>query len=186
MDLTRESFDQLLAWLHSDPEEAGARYVKIRSGLVKKFTSHHCSQPEKLADVTIDRVAKKLPEIVDTFVGERERYFYRVAYYVLLESINKSADEVELTERMPLVAPDDDDDVEAEFECLDKCMGGLPPQTKDLITNYYRGEKGAKIRQRRELAVKLNVELPILRVLVLRIRQDLRACILDCLRTLGR
>jgi len=186
MDLTRESFDQLLAWLHSDPEEAGARYVKIRSGLVKKFTSHHCSQPEKLADITIDRVAKKLSEIIDTFVGERERYFHRVAYYVLLESINKSADEVELTETMPLVAPDKDEDVESEFECLEKCMEGLPSQKQDLIRNYYRGDKGAKIRQRKELAVKFNVELPVLRVLALRIRQDLRGCIIDCLRVLDR
>ena len=184
MDLTRESFDQLLAWLHPDSEEAGAKYVKIRSGLVKKFASHHCSQPERLADITIDRVAKKLPEIIDTFVGERECYFYRVAYYVLLESMNKGADEVELTERMPLVAPDKDDDVEAEFECLEKCMEGLSPQKEDLIRNYYCGEKGAKIRQRKELAVKFNVELPVLRVLALRIRQDLRACIIDCLRAL--
>jgi hypothetical protein len=186
MDLTRESFVRLLAWLHPDAEEAGARYVKIRSGLVKKFTSHHCLQPEKLADLTIDRVAKKLPEIVDTFVGERERYFHRVAYYVLLESMHKNADEIELTETMPLVAPEKDEDIESEFECLEKCMEGLPSEKQDLIRNYYRGDKGAKIRQRKELAVKLNVELPVLRVLAMRIREDLRGCILDCLRVLAR
>lgn len=186
MELTRESLEQLLAWLHSDLEEAGAMYVKIRSGLVKKFTSHHCSQPEKLADITIDRVAKKLPEIVDTYVGERECYFHRVAYYVLLESMNKSPDEVELAENMPIVAPEKDDDIEAVFDCLEKCMEGLPPQKEDLIRNYYRGDKGAKILKRKELAVKFNVELPVLRVLALRVRRDLKGCILDCLRMLDR
>jgi hypothetical protein len=34
--------------------------------------------------------------------------------------------------------------------------------------------------------VKFNVELPVLRVLALRIRQDLRGCIIDCLRVLDR
>lgn len=186
MDLNRESFDRLLAWLHSDPEEAGLIYVKIRSGLIKKFASHHCSEPEKLADITIDRVAQKLPEIVDIYVGERERYFHRVAFYVLLEWMNKRPDEVELPENIPVIAPEKDDDVEAEFECLEKCMGSLSPQKETLINRYYRGEKAAKIRQRKELAVEFNVELPVLRVLALRIRQDLRACILDCLRVLGR
>lgn len=186
MDLNRESFDRLLAWLDSDSEEAGLIYVKIRSGLVKKFTSHHCSQPEKLADITIDRVAQKLPEIIDTYVGERERYFHRVAFYVLLESMNKRSGEVELPENMVVIAPEKDDDVEAEFECLEKCMETLSPQNETLIKSYYRGEKGAKIQQRKELAVEFNVALPVLRVLALRIRQDLRACILDCLRVLGR
>lgn len=185
MELTRTSFEQLLAWLHPDPEEAGNKYVKIRAGLVKHFTSHHCSEAEKLADITIDRVAKKLPEIIDIFVGERERYFHRVAYYVLLESRAKKADEVELDESMPLAAPDHDD-VEVEFECLEKCMGGLSPQKEEVIRNYYRGDRGLKIQRRKELAEKLNMDLPILRVLALRIRKDLKGCIMDCLQAQDR
>jgi DNA-directed RNA polymerase specialized sigma24 family protein len=183
MDLTQESFDRLLSWLHPDREEAGKAYVKIRSGLIKKFASHGCPLPDKLADETIDRVARKLPEIADTYIGERERYFYRVAYYVLLESYAKNLNETELTEDLNST---EKEDVETEFYCLEKCMDGLPSQKQYLIRNYYSGEKGTKIRRRKELALTFNVELPALRVQALRIRQDLKGCIQDCLRELGR
>src|SRR5688572_2807527 len=182
MDLTQETFDLLLHWLHPDSEEAGQIYVRIRSNLIKKFSSHNCSLPDRLADLTIDRVAKKLPDIVETYVGEREPYFHRVAYYVLLESLSKHVDEVELPNDLTLVAPDDIEDVELESACLEKCMNCLAPRKQYLIRHYYQGDKGAKIRQRQELALRYNVALPALRIQALRIRQDLKSCIIDCLR----
>jgi hypothetical protein len=186
MDLTQESFDRLLYWLHPDPEEAGKIYVKIRSDLIKKFSSHGCLLPDKLAYITIDRVAKKLADIADTYKGEREPYFHRVAYYVLLESFPKQVDEVELPDDLSIVAPDEDESVEPEFECLEKCMECLPPRKQYLIRNYYRGDKGTKIRQRKELASTYNLELPALRIQALRIRQDLKGCIIECLQAQGR
>ena len=187
MDLTQESFDRLLAWLHPDPEEAGKRYVQIRSDLVKRFASHHhCQQPEKLADLTIDRVAMILPEIIDTFVGERERYFHRVAFFVLMESRAKAFIEVEIDDKFQIVDCSIDDDTEVIFGCLEKCMETLTPQKRELIDGYYQGDKGVKIRRRKELASQLNVEQAVLRVMALRIRQNLKECIADCLRAQGR
>lgn len=183
MDLTQESFDRLLCWLHPDPEEAGKMYVKIRSGLIKKFTSHGCSLPDKLADDTIDRVAGKIPEIADTYVGDRERYFFRVAYYVLLESFAKKPNEMELTDDLYSM---ENEDVEAEFYCLEKCLDGLSSQKQYLIRNYYCGDKRIKIRRRKELAQTFDVKPAALRVQALRIRQDLKTCIQDCLGTLDR
>ena len=186
MDLTQDSFDRLLHWLHPDAEEAGKSYVKIRSDLIKKFSSHGCSQPDRLADITIDRVAKKLAEIGDTYKGDREPYFHRVGYYVLLESFPKRVDEVELPDDLQLVAPDDVESVEPEFACLEKCIECLPPRKQYLIRNYYQGDKGTKIRQRKELASTYNLELSALRIQALRIRQDLKGCIIECLNALGR
>ena len=186
MDLTQESFDRLLHWLHPNAEEAGKSYVKIRSDLIKKFTSHGCSQPDKLADITIDRVAKKLAEIAETYKGDREPYFHRVGYYVLLESFPKHVDEVELADDLPLPAPEEEENVEPVFACLEKCIEHLPPRKQYLIRNYYRGDKGTKIRQRKELASTYNLELSALRIQALRIRQDLRSCIIECLNSLGR
>lgn len=186
MDLTQESFDRLLQWLHPDSEEAGKLYVKIRSDLIKKFSFHGCSLPDRLADITIDRVAKKLPKIIDTYVGEREPYFHRVGYYVLLEYFSKKVDEQELPDDLPLVAPSETDSVEPEFQCLEKCMESLPPRKQYLIRNYYRGDKGTKIRQRKELASSFDVALPALRIQALRIRRDLRSCIMTCLQRKGR
>ena len=186
MDLTQESFDRLLAWLHSDPEGAGKRYVQIRSNLVKRFVSHHCLQPEKLADITIDRVAMKLPEIIDGFVGDPERYFQRVAYFVLMESRTKTFIEVEIDDKFQPVDCSVDDDKEVIFGCLEKCMGTLTLQKRELIDGYYQGDKGVKIRRRKELASQLNVEQAVLRVMALRIRQGLKECVADCLRAQGR
>ena len=186
MDLNQESFDRLLHWLHPNAEEAGRSYVKIRSNLIKKFSSHGCSQPDKLADITIDRVAKKLAEIAETYKGDREPYFHRVGYYVLLESFPKHVDEVELPDDLPLPAPEEEESVEPVFACLEKCIEHLPPRKQYLIRNYYRGDKGTKIRQRKELASTYNLELSALRIQALRIRQDLRSCIVECLNSLGR
>lgn len=186
MDLTQDSFDRLLIWLHPDPEEAGKLYVKIRSDLTRKFSSHGCSHPDKLADITIDRVAQKLEEIADTYKGDREPYFHRVAYYVLLESFAKHVDEVELSDDLQIVAPSDIDSVEPEFDCLEKCIERLAAQKQNLIRNYYQGDKGVKIRRRQELASTFELELPALRIKALRIRQDLKGCIIQCLRAQQR
>ena len=185
MDLTQESFDRLLKWLHPDPEEAGQIYVKIRSGLIKKFSSHGCLLPDKHADITMDRVAKKLPEVIDNYVGDPERYFRRVSYYVLREYFSQNTDEVELSDDLPLPVPDEDDSVELEFACLERCIEMLTPQKQYLIRNYYLGDKKAKILRRKELASRFNLALPVLRVHALRIRQDLRSCILNCLKSQG-
>src|ERR687883_865457 len=68
--LTQESFDRLLAWLDPDREQAGKKYEEVRSRLVRGFSSHGCPVPEDLADEAINRVAKLLPEIEKTYVGE--------------------------------------------------------------------------------------------------------------------
>jgi len=67
-DLTQEAFDRLLAWLDRDRERAGQRYEEIRSQLIKIFVCRGCVASEELADLTINRVAGKLQEIVDSYV----------------------------------------------------------------------------------------------------------------------
>jgi DNA-directed RNA polymerase specialized sigma24 family protein len=185
MELTRESLDLLLSWLHPVSDEAGKIYVKIREQLIRNFASHGCWVPDKLADITIDRVAKKLPKIIDRYVGDREPYFHRVAYYVLKEWKNTLVDEVEVPPDLPFIEPDKDEDLESYYQCLDKCMAQLPVEKQDLIRKYYRGDKGAKIRQRRELAASLNIDLAALRIKALRIRQNLRKCTNRCLQTMA-
>jgi DNA-directed RNA polymerase specialized sigma24 family protein len=182
MELTQESFDLLLSWLHPDPDEAGKIYVKIRTGLIKNFARQRCPVPEELADKTVDRVAKKLPEIIDTYVGDPERYFHRVAYYVLRECWSRTVETVELEDN--IMEPDKDYKKEAESQCLDKCMAQLPAPNREFIRKYYYGNKGEKIRQRKELAANLSIGLDALRVKALRIRRILKKCTNDCMATL--
>jgi DNA-directed RNA polymerase specialized sigma24 family protein len=179
-DLTQESFDRLLAWLDPNREVAGREYESIRLRLIKGFTAHRCSVPDDLADETINRVARKLPEIIDTYVGDRRPYFYRVAHYVHLEHRRRRIEVVEIADDVPDTPPDDP---ELEFDCLERCLSCLPAQNREVILRYYQGERKKKIEVRKQLAVALRIELPILRLRAQRIREKLKVCILDCLES---
>lgn len=182
MELTQESFDLLLSWLHPDPDEAGKIYVKIREGLIRNFARQGCPVPDDLADKTIDRVARKLPEIIDTYVGEREPYFHRVAYYVLREYWSRTVETTELDPDSEIIDDDKDDRKEAESHCLEKCMARLTASKRKLIREYYYGDRGVKIRQRQVLAKSLGIELVALRVKALRIRKALGKCMDECMQ----
>lgn len=182
MDLTPENFRRLLNWLHPNDEEAGQEYERIRTLLVRKFSSHGCSSPDRLADKTLDRAAEKLtPEKIEKWTGKKERYFYRVSYYILLED-KASGKEEELSDNLNIIEYDRDEDLEPALECLEKCLQQLSTLNRELITRYYRGKGGAKIENRKKLAIDLNLELPVLRVKALRIRRGLKICIENCLK----
>jgi hypothetical protein len=184
MDLTPESFERLLNWLHSDPEEAGREYERIRALLIRKFQAHDCSSADTFADATIDRVAKTLtPEMIEKWEGTKDKKFFRVAYYILLE--NKHL-EVELLEELNVPNPDKDEESEPKSRCLEKCLQTLSPDKCELITRYYEGSKAEKIKNRGDLARDLDLPLPALRVRSLRIRKDLKCCIQKCLANTAR
>jgi RNA polymerase sigma factor (sigma-70 family) len=183
--LTPEAFDGLLAWLDPDRERAGERYEEIRSMLVKGFRKHGCAIPEELADETINRVARKLPEIVATYEGDPRRYFYGVAHNVHMEHLRRP-------EAVPLPSTDlpaqgapatfeESDDDEREHECLRRCIDLLTPLHREIILQYYRGERQFKIRLRKQLAEKLGIRSDNLRLRAQRIRAILKKCVLDCL-----
>ena len=175
-ELTQEAFEQLLAFLSPDREKAGRRYEEIRLKLVKIFTCRGCMTPEDLADETINRVAKKVAEIGKTYVGDPALYFCGVARKVFLESVRKRP------ERRPLPKMESSEDKELEYECLDQCMQKLTPRSRELILEYYRGEKGDKISQRKELARQWGVGPNALRIRAHRIRNNLHTCVLECFK----
>jgi RNA polymerase sigma factor (sigma-70 family) len=186
MELTPENFERLLSWLHPDPEEAGRIYVKIRAGLVRNFARQGVPDPEELADKTVDRVVQKLPEIIDNWKGEPERYFYRVAFWVLREHWARTVITEELNPDAPIPVEEKDNRKEIRSFCLNECMARLNPSQRYLIEEYYGGDRGTRIRRRRELAERLNIEMPALRVKALRIRRCLRNCTKDCIAKLDQ
>ncbi|MBV9211644.1 MAG: sigma-70 family RNA polymerase sigma factor [Acidobacteria bacterium] len=178
--LTRESFDGLLAWLDPNREEAGKKYEEIRSKLVRGFASHGCADSEELADETINRVARRLPEIGETYVGDRMRYFYRVAHYVHLEYLKRPSS-VTMLETEQLAAHDKTEDVESEYECLEQCLKRLTARSRELVLQYYQGERSVKIKIRKALAERFNTTTSNLRLQAHRIRATMKKCILKCL-----
>jgi RNA polymerase sigma factor (sigma-70 family) len=175
-DLTQEVFDHLLAWLNPEREQAGRKYEEIRRRLIKVFTCRGCLTPEDLADDTINRVARKVPEIAPSYVGDPAIYFLGVAHNVCLEHFRRRP------EPEPPPQPDESERKEQMDECLEHCMQRLTPKSRELILAYYREEKHSKIDHRKELAQQLGIALNALRIQACRIRASLQQCVFECLK----
>jgi len=174
-DLSEQSFESLLHWLDPDRDRAGKRYEDIRCRLIKIFSSRGCAEPDYLADETINRVARRVEEIAKTYQGDPALYFYGVANKIHLEQLKKQKP---LT-RTPVVPAAND--FEEEYICLERCIGYLPVDSRDLVLQYYDHEQHAKVRKRQHLAERLGIGLNALRIRAHRTRLALRKCIMSCL-----
>jgi len=173
--IRQEEFDRLLSWLDPEPERAGLTYEKIRWRLIAILASRGCSSPEELADETIDRVARRVVDIRESYVGDKAIYFLGVMNNVHHEYLKR-----------PLMArpPEPDNDGEAKEKihlCLDKCLDKLTPKSRRMIEQYYAETKRAKIDLRKRIAAELGIRLSTLRLRALRIRDKLQICIQQCL-----
>lgn len=178
--LTKEAFDRLLAMLDADREQAGRKYESVRLKLVKYFQWRGAALPDREADETINRVARRIEE--GEGVYNLNAYFYGVARLVLAESLKERERERSALSQVPAVeaADDDDPDAEARRACLDRCLQQLPEESRALIVEYYQDEKGRKIERRKRLAARLGIPLNALRIRAHRIRLGLEACVSQC------
>jgi RNA polymerase sigma factor (sigma-70 family) len=180
--LTQEAFDELLAWLNPDREQAASMYEDIRNRLIRILMHRGCNVAEELADKAINQVARKVGEVKSYYVGDPAFYFYGVARNVLSDYLKVHREEVDVElESLSVAPPEEPDDSEAEHECLEKCLGELTPQNRDLILEYYREKEGAKIEHHKDMARRLGISLNALRILMCRIRAGLKKCMRACL-----
>jgi DNA-directed RNA polymerase specialized sigma24 family protein len=70
---------------------------------------------------------------------------------------------------------------EMENECLEQCMRQLIPRNRELIVEYYRYDRAAKIQHRKELAERMDVAVNALRIRAHRIRNNLQKCVFRCI-----
>lgn len=176
--LTQDRFEDLLNWLNSDRDTAGMEYEDMRQRLIKLFSCRRCHDPEFLADETMNRVAVKIKQIRDTFVGPREPYFYAVANKIHLEYLR-----VKPTVQIPpgLPSKTSSDAIEAEYDCLERCLDHQPPEQRKMVLEYYKGERRTKIDSRKDLAEQYGIPLNALRIRVHRIRGRLEVCVKNCI-----
>jgi len=182
MDITPEDFERFLNWLDPDRDRAIAKYQVVRVRLERYFACKGCGvDSEEVADETMARVAKKVAEIGDSYVGERLRYFIGVARNVYLEWLKRpkpiplAVDPIE-----PPQPLDEGDEKELLDRCLERCLSGLSEKDRDLILRYYVGEKSEKIAARKKLADEYGLAPNALRIRAHRIRTDLRSCLEKC------
>ena len=185
---TKEDLNRLLLWLGDDPAGVGARkYEEVRNKLIVLFRIRGCSTPEDLADETIDRTARALLKPEFSFDGSPIAYFRGVARNVFLESLRKDRrlvqesleDVLEPAADAGLEGPA----IERQFACLEGCLDRLPPERKELLLNYYQGEKRSKIDQRQQLAAAGGAGMNALRLQVFRLRKIIRNCMQHCIRS---
>lgn len=172
----REPFDALLEWLHSDREQAGRRYEVIRAGLIRMFVSKGLSDAEHYADVTIDRVIRRLPEIQATYVGDPAKYFHGVARNVIREAQRQREIATDVLPTQLFTSERGE-----TSECLSKCLGLLPPEKQALILDYHLFKGHAKIEHHRQMAGELSISEGALRTRAHHLRVSLEKCVLECL-----
>lgn len=162
------AFNELLSWLAPDPETAGQQYEVIRQKLITIFTFRGCVFPEELADETINRVTRKLPQIKPYYVGNPARYFYGVAKRVYLEHLHR----VPVQKFLPTHSVQED--LEELFQRLDDALSKLEGADRELVLSYYQGDGQSKIEHRKALANQMGLSLNTLRLRIYRIRSQLR------------
>lgn len=180
--LTQEAFDKLLLSFGDDRESGGKKYLEIRNNLTRFFEWRGCPFPEDHADETINRIAKRVAE--GEQIQNPSGYAMGVARLLLLEIVKgRQREQVAFTELATTNSEvsDEADDGEERIGCLRQCLGGLSTENRLLITEYYEGEKGDKIQNRKRLMERLGIPVNTLRMRALRLRDRLQVCVEDCL-----
>jgi RNA polymerase sigma factor (sigma-70 family) len=191
--LTQEAFNLLLSRLDADPEQAARKYEHLRKALITYFERHGSLSPDEHTDSTFDVVARNLAEGKDIYIENPAGYFYGVARnllrqyhgrkpkeFVPIDAVLSGAQGPQ--EMLELFSRERDGaDHESRIACLEKCLATLPDQNRDLIVQYYQGEAGVKINNRKRLAERLGVTTNLLRLRAMRVRNQLEDCVEQCL-----
>lgn len=176
---TADDFSTFIDWLDAGVPSGGRSYTEMHGRLSAYFARKSCRAPDRLADETLARVARRLQEeggIIDVTPAQ---YCYIVARFVLLEEV-RSPDRAGRPLRYDLpdrVSTEEADRRERQLKQLDTCLARLAAEDRDLILSYYAGEGPGRIATRRDLAATLGLSANALMIRASRLRDRLRACV---------
>jgi hypothetical protein len=187
------TFHKLLDWLDGGEDSQGRKYIEMRRRLVSYFERKRCQPPDDLADETLDRVARRLQEEGAINSPTAAQYVYIVARFVLLEYrrkpdrdllsfedlLNRGHDPGTSSMKPGDVTSDERD--EKRLNCLEHCLQSLEAENRELIFNYYVGERRVKIENRKALAARLRLTPNALNIRACRIRGKLEICVNQCM-----
>jgi DNA-directed RNA polymerase specialized sigma24 family protein len=175
-------YEALLEWLSKDPVEARRKFEQIRGDLIRILASRGCTVPEDLADEAIERVARNVPTIAPTYVGDPALYFHAVVRNVHREYVRRRKPGP--LENEPRAAAEKDETAEMNSRCLDRCLVRLSEADRSLILDYYSQDRSDKIAMRKRMALRLGGGLNALRLRAYRIRERLFECVTRCLEAM--
>jgi DNA-directed RNA polymerase specialized sigma24 family protein len=182
--LEQSALDAFLSYLDSDRERAGEGYEKIRRKLLTFFQARGFWNAEDLVDETIDRVVRRLSE---TEIHALMPFLIGIARKVASEEFQDSANQkrASLDQVGELVQPVGDaetlDEAEQRMRCLENSLALLDAPDREVIVEWFRFEKRAKIENRQRLAESRGASPETLRVQAFRARERLRRLVGRCL-----
>jgi DNA-directed RNA polymerase specialized sigma24 family protein len=174
--LSAGAFEQLLAILDDDREAAAEAYGQLRQRIVGLHRWWGAADPDALADLTLDRAARKLHEGASVERGDFGAYVRGVARMVFLEAARQPG--TVALDREPIAEEAIAND--APLQCLDGCLGNLTAEERRLLLRYYDGEHVIATRQ--DLARQMGISPTALRIRTHRLRLRLEDCVSACLR----
>jgi len=183
--LTADAFTKLLNRLDADRERAGGKYEDLRRTLLRFFEWRAAPFPEEQTDETFNRIARKLDEGIE--IANMGSYCHQVARLVCLEAFKGHESRRAPLEEIKLEAtvPDTSDEIadkEQRLTCLDDCLGQLPGESHELISEYYVDEKRGRIDRRKALAERMGLRRDALANRAQRVRDKLEQCVTRCLK----
>jgi DNA-directed RNA polymerase specialized sigma24 family protein len=183
--LSSTALDRLLAVLADTPETGAREYERLRARLATFFDRRGAALPDRCADETLDRVARRAEG--GLVIDRPQAYVFAVARHVLQENVRRRARELRAhADWTALQArPEPAAAVEARMECLRRCLDELPAQSRQTIEAYYAGEGAHQSAQRTALAARLGIEYATLKTRVCRIRNLLAESVARCLAERG-
>lgn len=179
--LSSASLERLLGVLAETPETGAHEYERLRAKLFAFFDRRGAALPDRCADETLDRVARRAE---GGLVIERPRaYAFAVARHVLQESARRRVRELRAHADWTVLQawPEPASALEARMECLRHCLQRLPAESRETIRAYYAGDGAHQKAERRALAARLGIEYAALKTRVCRIRALLAERVSRCL-----
>ena len=194
--VTPEAFNAMLRWLDPSPDAAGEKYEKIRQKLLKLFKWRNCFPEEEYADITINRVTRRVYEKTPEDASNPYTYFHGTALNVLREywrtQQKRTHQDIDSADPSKLAVGDADDEMDRDNEvhaeekrygCMRECILGLPADSRELIVSYHHGDNKKAVRS--DLAEKLGITINVLRIRACRIRESLQSCVGSCVRKIA-
>jgi DNA-directed RNA polymerase specialized sigma24 family protein len=174
--LSGAAFEGLLAILADDRDRAAAAYGELRQRIAGLLRWWGALDPDRLADLTLDRAARKLQEGASVERGDFGAYVRGVARMVFYESSRQPAPLP--LDRDPAVEVEATD--ESAMRALDQCLDTLSSEDRRLVLRYYDGANQIAVRQ--QLARELGITPTALRLRTHRLRNRLEACVTSRVR----